>query len=175
MTATATPISATQAITPDWSREDLIPGWWEPGKHLLRTIRRYQAWSTRRGPIAWIARKVLALRYRRWRVASGADIPINAHIGGGLLIPHPIGIVIHPEAEIGPNCLIFQGVTVGTGTGPGLPRIGAGVDIGAGAKLLGPITVGDGAKIGANAVVLSDVPAGATAVGIPARILNGVA
>ncbi len=112
------------------------------------------------------------LRYRHWRIASGADIPINARIGGGLLIPHPIGIVIHPEAEIGPNCLIFQGVTLGTGTGPGLPRIGAGVDIGAGAKLLGPITVGDGAKIGANAVVLCDVPAGATAVGIPARILT---
>jgi serine O-acetyltransferase len=172
MNAIAPTSSATKPVEPDWSRERLIPGWWEPGKRLLRTIRRYQYWSARRGPFAWSACKMLVLRHRHWSIASAADIPLNAKIGGGLLLPHPTGIVIHPEAVIGANCLIFQGVTLGTGPFPGLPRVGAGVDIGAGAKLLGGITIGDGAKIGANAVVLCDVPAGATAVGVPARNLE---
>ena len=103
-------------------------------------------------------------------MVSGADIPINTQIGGGLLIPHPNGIVIHSAAVIGPNCLIFQQVTIGDADG--IPTIGGHVDIGAGAKVLGAITVGDHARIGANAVVLRDVPEGATMVGIPARALN---
>ena len=86
-------------------------------------------------------------------------------------MPHPNGIVIHPEALIGPNCLIFQQVTIGMGGPiPGLPRIGGHVDIGAGAKILGGIVIGDDARIGANAVVFMDVPAGRTAVGIPAKV-----
>lgn len=86
-------------------------------------------------------------------------------------MPHPNGIVIHPDAVIGPNCLIFQQVTIGLRDGPGAPRIGGHVDVGAGAKILGPVTIGNHAKIGANAVVLSDVPEGATAVGIPAKVI----
>ena len=93
-------------------------------------------------------------------------------IEGGLLLPHPNGIVIHPRVRIGPNCLLFQQVTLGTG-GPvaGAPVLAGHVDIGAGAKVLGGVTIGAHAVIGANAVVLCDVPAGATAVGIPARIV----
>jgi serine O-acetyltransferase len=87
-------------------------------------------------------------------------------------MPHPNGIVIHPAAEIGPNCLLFQQVTIGT-RGGGVPRIQGHVDIGAGAKIIGDVTVGRHAKIGANSVVLTDVPAGATAVGVPARIVVG--
>ena len=86
------------------------------------------------------------------------------------MMPHPNGIVIHPEAEIGPNCLIFQQVTIGAGLKPGLPIIEGHVDIGAGAKIIGNIRIGAHARIGANAVVLHDVPSGATAVGIPAII-----
>lgn len=86
-------------------------------------------------------------------------------------MPHPNGIVIHPHAKIGPNCLLFQQVTIGQRNG-GVPRIGGHVDIGAGAKVLGPLAVGDHAVIGANAVVLKDVPMGATAIGIPARVLQ---
>jgi serine O-acetyltransferase len=115
-------------------------------------------------------RKLATLRHRFWSIVTGADVPLGSRIGGGLLLPHPNGVVIHPEAEIGPNCLFFQQVTVGA-TAQGVPRIGGHVDVGAGAKLLGPIVVGDHAVIGANAVVLDDVPAGATAVGIPARII----
>ena len=96
---------------------------------------------------------------------------MNSAIGGGLLIPHPNGVVIHPQAEIGPNCLFFQQVTVGAAPS-GIPRIGGHVDIGAGAKILGAVTIGDHAVIGANSVVTSDVPVGATAVGVPARIIK---
>lgn len=102
---------------------------------------------------------------------TGADIPLNCQLGGGLLLPHPNGVVIHPDARVGPNCLIFQQVTLGTLASGGAPVIGGHVDIGAGAKLLGGIKVGDHAKIGANAVVLADVPAGSVAVGAPARCL----
>lgn len=111
------------------------------------------------------------LWHRFWSVVTGAEIPLGSRIEGGLLIPHPNGIVVHPDAAIGPNCLIFQQVTIGTGKG-GVPTIGGHVDIGAGARILGGVTIGEHARIGANAVVLSDVPAGAVAVGIPARILD---
>lgn len=85
---------------------------------------------------------------------------------------HPNGIVIHPQAEVGVNCLILQQVTIGVSSGPGVPSIGGHVDIGAGAKILGNIRIGDHARIGANSVVLQDIPEGATAVGIPAQIIR---
>ena len=85
---------------------------------------------------------------------------------------HPNGIVIHPDCEMGPNCLFFQQVTLGVGSRPGLPRLGGHVDIGAGAKVLGGVRVGSHVNIGANSVVLDDVPDGATVVGIPARIVK---
>jgi serine O-acetyltransferase len=116
-----------------------------------------------------LVRKIAVLRHRWWSIVTGADIPLNCRLGGGLLLPHPNGIVIHPEAEIGPNCLLFQQVTIGVG-GSGIPKIEGHVDIGAGAKVLGAVSVGRHARIGANAVVLRDVPAGATAVGVPAKI-----
>lgn len=114
------------------------------------------------------------LQHRFWSVVTGADIPLNCNIGGGAVLIHPNGIVIFPGAVIGPNCLIFQQVTIGTGgTKPGAPVLGGHVDVGAGAKILGGVNIGDDAVIGANAVVLQDVPQGSTAVGVPARILNG--
>ena len=104
-------------------------------------------------------------------MVTGADIPLNCRIGGGLLLPHPNGVVIHPDAEIGPNCLIFHQVTVGQ-AGDAVPVLEGHVDVGAGAKIIGRLKIGKHAKIGANAVVLDDVPAGATAVGIPARVVR---
>jgi serine O-acetyltransferase len=115
-------------------------------------------------------RKLSILDYRFWSIVCGSSLSLEASWGGGLLIPHAHAIVIGP-ATLGPNCLVFQQVTIGTGSIPGWPKIGGHVDIGAGAKVLGGVVVGDHAKIGANAVVVQDVPAGATAVGIPARII----
>jgi serine O-acetyltransferase len=152
------------AEVPDWSREEPRQ-FWDPGRKLLRTIRKYQAWKQRPGPVAVYYCKLLVLRHRFWTAVTGAEIPLTCQIGGGLLIPHPNGIVIHPEARIGVNCLIFHQVTLGSRNAPGVPEVGGHVDIGAGAKILGPVKIGSHAKIGANAVVLSNVETGATAVG----------
>jgi serine O-acetyltransferase len=105
---------------------------------------------------------------------TGIQIPAATNIGKGLYIGHFGMIVVHPEATIGENCDLSHGVTIGVrgGPRPGVPRIGNNVYLGTGAKVLGPVTIGDGAQVGANAVVLSDVPAGATAVGVPARIVS---
>jgi len=158
------------ATIPDWNRERLRR-WWDPGRQLLRAIRRYQAWSAR-GRAGRLAARWQVLSHRFWSAVAGADVPLNASIGGGFMMPHPNGIVIHPGAIIGPNCIVFQQVTIGTRTGEGLPTIGGGVEIGAGAKILGPVTIGPQARIGANAVVLSDIPAYAVAAGVPARIVR---
>jgi serine O-acetyltransferase len=105
-----------------------------------------------------------------WKTVSGLDLS-GTPIGPGLFISHGQGTILSAE-RIGANLQVHQGVTVGWDyRGDRRPIIGDGVFIGAGAKILGAITVGDGARIGANAVVVCDVPPGATAVGIPARIL----
>jgi serine O-acetyltransferase len=112
------------------------------------------------------------------RFATGVDIHPGARIGAGLFIDHGMGTVIGETAEIGTDVTLLHQVTLGARGGsrpdpPGRrhPVLGDRVTVGAGAKLLGPIRIGDDARIGANAVVLSDVPEGATAVGVPARIV----
>lgn len=108
------------------------------------------------------------------RFMTGVEIHPGATIGRGLMIDHGMGVVIGETAIIGDNCTIYQGVTLGgTGkdTGKRHPTIGNNVMIGSGAKVLGPFTVGDNAKIAAGAVVLDTVPEGATAVGVPARMI----
>ncbi|MFG1298781.1 serine O-acetyltransferase EpsC [Xanthobacter sp. V3C-3] len=101
-----------------------------------------------------------------------SEIAIGAQVGGGLFVPHPYGIVIG-QAKVGRNMRLLQNVTIGRKSqdDPRDPVFGDNVNISAGAVLLGAITIGDGAIIGANAVVLKDVPPGATAIGIPARII----
>jgi len=109
------------------------------------------------------------------RFFTGIEIHPGAKIGKGIFIDHGMGVVIGETAEIGDNVTIYHGVTLGgTGKDKGKrhPTIGNDVIIGCGAKILGPISIGDGAKIGANSVVLKNVPKGKTAVGIPAVIKN---
>ncbi len=164
-------LDSVSATMPDWSREKKPLLSWQPNRSLLASLRSYERWCRSSNPLSLSMRKIAVLRHRFWSAITGAEIPLGTRIGGGLLLPHPNGIVIHPDARIGPNCLIFQQVTLAVGAN-GAPRIGGHVDIGTGAKILGGVSVGDHAKIGANAVVLNDVPAYATAVGIPARIIN---
>lgn len=163
---------SVSATTPDWDRERLRR-YWEPGRQLLRSIRAYQKWKARGGLLGGLFSRYHVVRHRFWSVVSGADIPVNSRLGGGLLLIHPNGVVVHPEASVGPNCMLLQQVTIGNGgPRPGVPTLGGHVDVGAGAKVLGGVMIGDHARIGANAVVLCDVPAHCTAVGIPARVLQ---
>ena len=109
------------------------------------------------------------------KLFPGIEKHPGATIGKGLFIDHGTGVVIGETAEIGDNCTLYQGVTLG-GTGKDVgkrhPTLGNNVMVGAGAKILGPFKVGDNSKIAANAVVLSEVPSDSTAVGIPARIVK---
>jgi serine O-acetyltransferase len=120
--------------------------------------------------------RFLARMVSQWsRHFTGIEIHPGATIGRRLVIDHGMGTVIGETAEIGDDCLLYQGVTLGgTGKDQGKrhPTLGNNVLVGSGAKVLGPFTVGDNARIAANAVVLQAVPADATAVGIPARIVR---
>jgi len=123
------------------------------------------------GGFHWLGRFVSHLG--RW--LTGIEIHPGATIGRRFFIDHGMGVVIGETAEIGDDCTLYHGVTLG-GTswakGKRHPTLGEGVVIGAGAKVLGPITVGAHAKIGSNAVVVKDVPPNATAIGIPARVVE---
>ncbi len=140
-----------------------------PGFHAM-LFHRLAHWLWGVG-LNWLAR--LVSHGSRW--LTGIEIHPGATIGRRFFIDHGMGVVIGETAEIGDDCTLYHGVTLG-GTswnkGKRHPTLGKGVVVGAGAKILGPITIGDGARIGSNAVVVKDVPPGATAIGIPARIIE---
>jgi serine O-acetyltransferase len=140
-----------------------------PGFHAMMVHRfSHRLWGH---GFKWLARFISHLG----RVFTGIEIHPGARIGQRFFIDHGMGVVIGETAEIGDDCTLYHGVTLG-GTswnkGKRHPTLGKGVVVGAGAKILGPIEVGDGAKVGSNAVVVKSVPAGATAIGIPARIVE---
>lgn len=140
-----------------------------PGLHA-RIIHRVAHVLWRAG-LKWLARFLSHLA----RMLTGIEIHPGATIGRRFFIDHGMGVVIGETAEIGNDVTLYHGVTLG-GTswkeGKRHPTLGAGVVVGAGAKILGPILIGEGAKIGSNAVVVKDIPAGATAADIPARVLD---
>ncbi|MCF7202022.1 serine O-acetyltransferase [Pseudomonas oligotrophica] len=139
-----------------------------PGLHAI-WMHRLSHWLWQR-EFKWLAR--MSSNLGRW--LTGVEIHPGAKIGRRFFIDHGMGIVIGETAEIGDDVTLYHGVTLG-GTswnkGKRHPTLGDGVIVGAGAKILGPFTVGAGAKIGSNAVVTREVPPGATAVGIPGRII----
>lgn len=140
-----------------------------PGIHALTLHRLAHA--------LWIRQFCVLARWisSMGRFLTGIEIHPGAQIGRRVFIDHGMGVVIGETTIVGDNCTLYQGVTLGgTSLTPGKrhPTLEAGVVVGAGAKVLGPITIGTDAKIGSNAVVVSHVPAEATAVGIPARILT---
>ncbi|QKT02723.1 serine O-acetyltransferase [Ectothiorhodospiraceae bacterium 2226] len=140
-----------------------------PGLHAIYLHRLSHAlWQWR---LKWLARVLSTVG--RW--LTGIEIHPGAKIGRRFFIDHGMGVVIGETAEIGDDCTLYHGVTLG-GTswqkGKRHPTLGADVVVGAGAKVLGPITLGEGARVGSNAVVVKDVPAGATVVGIPGRVVR---
>jgi len=144
-----------------------------PGFHALawHRIVVHRLW---RANFRWLARWLA-----HWgRFLTGIEIHPGATIGRRVFIDHGMGVVIGETAEIGDDSTLYHGVTLG-GTswnkGKRHPTLGRGVVIGAGAKILGPFVVGDGAKVGSNSVVVKPVPAGATVVGIPARVVEHAA
>jgi serine O-acetyltransferase len=161
-------------ISSVFARDPAARSTWEvltcyPGLHAL-TLHRLGHWLWGLH-LRWLARFVSHVT--RW--LTGIEIHPGATIGRRVFIDHGMGVVIGETAEIGDDCTLYHGVTLG-GTswnkGKRHPTLMPGVVIGAGAKVLGPITLHAGAKVGSNAVVVRDVPAGATAVGIPARIID---
>ena len=140
-----------------------------PGVRAVRSHRKAH-WCYEHG-LKFLARLIS----QRSRHRTGIEIHPGAKIGKRLVIDHGMGIVIGETAEIGDDCLIYHGVTLG-GTGKDVgkrhPTIGNNVLIGTGAKVLGPFKVGDNSRIAANSVVLSEIPPNSTAVGVPARVVK---
>lgn len=141
-----------------------------PGLHAIWVHRvSHWFWCNR---LKWVARAVANVA--RW--VTGIEIHPGAVIGRRFFIDHGMGTVIGETAEIGDDCTLYHGVTLGGTTwskGKRHPTLGNNVVVGAGAKILGPFRVGNGARIGSNSVVVREVPDGATVVGIPGRVVTG--
>jgi serine O-acetyltransferase len=157
-------------------REDYLAhgsDWTKPGFRAV-AVYRFAAWSNTLGGLhGKLIRAVARFLYRRVRNRYGIELPAKATLGRRVVIEHQGAIVVHGLSVIGDDTIIRQGVTIGNrlmSQPSAAPRIGARVNIGAGAAILGGITIGDDVNIGANAVVIHDVPNGATAVGGVAQI-----
>jgi len=172
--STEIPLGLCAQIREDWiahGRDWTKPGFRAIAVHRFSTWRMHiKTWALR-VPFTWIYR----MMFRRVRNHYGIEIAEFAKVGRRVVIEHQSCIVIHGDTLIGDECIIRQGVTLGNRNldrPHDAPKLGKRVNVGAGAKILGAVTIGDGASIGANAVVLNDVPAGALAVGIPAKVID---
>ncbi len=147
--------------------------WTRPGFRAVAT-HRFGVWRMTVNPKILRAPLSILYRYlfRKCRNHYGIELPYTVQLGRRVIIEHQHGIVIHGQCVIGDDCIIRQGVTLGNKTldrPDDAPRLGNRVNVGAGAKVLGLVNIGDDATIGANAVVVKDVPDGALAMGIPAK------
>lgn len=159
-------------IIEDWKvhgRDSTRPGFQALAVHRFGTWRMGIGLRIVRAPLSVLYR----VMYRGVRNFYGIELPYTARIGRRVTIEHQSGIVVHGHCEIGDDCVIHQDVTIGNrrpDRPDDAPKIGNRVNIGAGAKLLGAVRIGDDARVGANAVVIDDVPRGALVVGVPARV-----
>ncbi|MEQ9000862.1 MAG: serine O-acetyltransferase [Coleofasciculus sp. B1-GNL1-01] len=171
------PLGLWQQIKEDWiaHKQD----WTKPGFRAV-AIYRFGVWRMTiepkllRAPFSILYRAL----YRHVRNVYGIDLPYTVKLGRRVIIEHQGAIIIHGYCTIGDDCVIRQGVTLGNRYREhplDAPQLGNRVNVGAGVKILGKLSIGDDVNIGANAVVLTDIPAGKTAVGIPAKIINSQA
>lgn len=169
-----TDIGLWQQIKEDWEAHGR--DWTKPGFRAV-AVQRFGVWRMTlqskllRAPFSILYRAL----YRKIRNVYGIDLPYTVKLGRRVIIEHQGAIVIHGYCCIGDDSIIRQGVTLGNRYLERpfeAPKLGVRVNVGAGAKILGNVTIGDDANIGANAVVLSDIPPGQTAVGIPAKLIE---
>ena len=163
-----------EQIKEDWiahGRDCTLPGF------RAVAVKRFGVWRMKiepkilRAPFSILYRML----YRKIRNSYGIELPYTVKLGRRVIFEHQHGIVIHGYCEIGDDCVIRQGVTIGNRYLERpfeAPKLGSRVNVGAGAKILGNVNIGDDVNIGANAVVLKDIPSGMTAVGIPAKIIG---
>jgi serine O-acetyltransferase len=178
---TSDPLDPVDPATSIWAKvyEDWIAhgkDWTKPGFRAV-AVQRFGVWRMQVQPIFLRAPFSVLYRtlYRHVRNVYGIDLPYTVQLGRRVVIEHQSGIIIHGDSVIGDDCILRQGVTLGNRyleKPLEAPKLGQRVNVGAGAKILGPVQIGDHANIGANAVVLHDIPPGQTAVGIPARLLK---
>ena len=169
-----TELGLWQLLKEDWIAHGR--DWTKPGFRAV-AVYRFGVWRMNIKPL--ILRAPLSVLYRalfrKVRNSYGIELPYSAQLGRRVVIEHQSCIVIHGDCVIGDDCIIRQGVTMGNrylDRPFDAPKLGKRVNVGAGAKIFGNVTIGDDVNIGANAVVLSDIPAGKTAVGIPAKIIS---
>ncbi len=165
------PLGLLQLIKEDWVAHGR--DWTKPGFRAM-AVHRFGAWRMRiksyllRAPFSFVYWRL----FRFVRNVYGIEIPFSSKIGRRVIIEHQSDIHIHGDCVIGDDCYIRQGVTLGNrylSRPLDCPKLGNRVNVGAGSRVLGDVTIGDDAQIGANAVVLNDVPAGAIAIGVPAK------
>ncbi|MGQ4650676.1 DapH/DapD/GlmU-related protein [Lyngbya aestuarii] len=170
----STTLGLWQQIKEDWTAHGR--DWTKPGFRAV-AVHRFGVWRMKvepkllRAPFSILYRSL----YRKIRNTYGIELPYTVELGRRVVIEHQGAIVIHGNCLIGDDSIIRQGVTLGNRylERPfDAPKLGSRVNVGAGAKIFGNISIGDDANIGANAVVLSDIPPGKTAVGIPAKIIE---
>jgi serine O-acetyltransferase len=167
-------LSLWEQIKEDWNAHER--DWTRPGFRAV-AVHRFGNWRMKikskllRAPLSFLYQAL----YRKIRNHYGIELPYTVKLGRRVIFEHQHGIVIHGYTEIGDDSVIRQGVTIGNrylDRPLEAPKLGARVNVGAGAKILGKINIGDDVSIGANAVVLGDIPSGETAVGIPAKIIG---
>ncbi|MGB6295051.1 MAG: serine O-acetyltransferase [Rivularia sp. (in: cyanobacteria)] len=172
--ALANDLSLWEQIKEDWIAHKR--DWTKPGFRAV-AVHRFGVWRMKikpkllRAPFSVLYK----MMYRKVRNTYGIEIPYTVQLGRRVIVEHQSAIVVSGYSTIGDDSIIRQAVTLGNRyleRPHDAPKLGKRVNVGAGAKIFGDVSIGDGASIGANAVVLKDVPAGATAVGIPAKIIN---
>ena len=167
------PLGLWRHIQEDWATN--ARSFTEPGFQAVATYH-FGVWAWELSDKKWVRAPftvIYNLLYIFVRNVYGIELHRNARVGRRFRIAHQHGIVISPLAQIGDDCIVRQNVTIGQYKADGpAPTLGNGVDVGAGAVLVGPIRIGDGARIGPNAVITTNVPAGATAFAPPARVIS---
>lgn len=168
------PLSLLAQIKEDWIAHG--KDWTKPGFRAV-AIQRFGVWRMKIEPKILRAPFSIFYRYlyRQVRNVYGIDLPYTVQLGRRVIIEHQSCIIIHGNCTIGDECIIRQGVTIGNrylDRPFEAPKLGKRVNVGAGVKILGSVTIGDDVNIGANAVVIKDIPSGQTAVGIPAKIMK---